>query len=380
MRRVVLVCGPPAAGKSTWVAGQASDGDTVIDFDRLCRDLGSPDRFDHAKDVKDRAHALRAALERQVAGMESGTAWVIRSAADPAQRRSLADALRATETVVITTPAEQARARAAADDRPAWTGRAIDRWWSLYQPDASRQERELSLSEPQEGYPDMPDETADTELAAMPDESAGEDKATEEREPETDEAAGADDIPEDDKPQAGGAFDEKAAKAEIRKKNSEAANLRKRLRELERKNQELEPLAKRAREAAEADQTEAQRLQARLSEREQEIHRIRQRAVKSEVRAMAADSFADKTDPEALLDLDAYIGDDGEIDADRIKADLEDLLDRKPHLAKPKPDTQQRRKPAPDRTQASGANQPRAKDPASEFAGFVSSRLLKGRR
>jgi predicted kinase len=375
----VLVCGPPAAGKSTWVAEQASDGDTVIDFDRLCRDLGSPDRFDHPKDVKDRAHALRAALERHVAGMESGTAWVIRSAADPAQRRSLADALRATETVVITTPAEQARARAAADDRPAWTGRAIDRWWSLYQPDSSRLERELSLSEPQEGYPDMPDETADTELAAAQDDSGSEDKATEEREPETDEATGTDDeTPEDDKPQAGAAFDEKAAKAEIRKKNSEAANLRKRLREQE--NQRLTPLAKRAQEADEANKTEAERLQGQLAAREQEIAKIRQRAVKSEVRAMAADSFADKTDPEALLDLDAYIGDDGEIDTDRIKTDLEDLLERKPHLAKPKPDTQQRRKPAPDRTQASGANQPRAKDPAGEFAGFVQSRLLKGRR
>jgi hypothetical protein len=237
------------------------------------------------------------------------------------------------------------------------------------------------MSRPLEGYPNMPDETADTELTAAQDESTGEDKPAEEREPETDEATGADDDnPEDDKPQAGGSFDEKAAKAEIRKKNSEAANLRKRLRALEEENQRLTPLAKRAQEADEANKTEAERLQGQLAAREQEINKIRQRAVKSEVRAMAADSFADKTDPEALLDLDAYIGDDGEIDTDRIKADLEDLLDRKPHLAKSKPDTQQRRKPAPDRTQASGANQPRAKDPASEFAGFVQSRLLKGKR
>lgn len=377
----MLVCGPPAAGKSTWVAEQASDGDTVIDFDRLCRDLGSPDRFDHPKDVKDRAHALRAALERHVAGMESGTAWVIRSAADPVQRQSLADALRATETVVITTPAEQARARAAADDRPAWTGRAIDRWWALYQPDASRPERELPLSEPQEGYPDMPDDTADTEQTATHNDGTDEDTATEEQVQETDEVsdAGAEDTA-DDKPQAGGTFDEKAARAEIRKKNSEAANLRKRLRDLERENRELQPLAKRAKDADEANRSEAERLQSQLDAREREITKIRQRAVKSEVRAMAADSFADKTDPEALLDVDAYIGDDGEIDTDRIKADLEDLLDRKPHLAKPKPDPQQRRKPAPDRTQASGANQPRAKNPADEFAGFVNSALLKGRR
>ena len=94
---------------------------------------------------------------------------------------------------------------------------------------------------------------------------------------------------------------------------------------------------------------------------------------------------ADVTDPEAHLDLDGYIGDDGDIDTDRIKADLADLLERKPHLGKPKapepePEEPRRRRPAPDRTQASGANQQRTKDPADEFAGFVQSRLLKGRR
>lgn len=377
MRRVVLVCGPPASGKSTWVAEQASDGDAVIDFDRICRELGSPGRFDHPKDVKDRAHALRAALERQVAGMGSGTAWVIRSAADPAQRRSLADSLRATETVVITTPAEQAHARAAADDRPAWTGTAIDRWWSAYQPDASRLERELSLSEPQEGYPNMPDETAETEQGGtVAEEEVTETEEVDATEPEGDSDAGGEDEP-NAKPQEGkqaDAFDAKRAQEKIRKANQEAAGLRKRLKE-------LEPLAKRAQEAEDAQKTEVERLQERLDAAEKRGAQFRGRAVKSEVRSMAADLFADKTDPEALLDLDAYIGDDGEIDSDRIKTDLEDLLERKPHLAKPKPDsTQQRRKPAPDRTQASGANQPRAKNAADEFAGFVQSRLLKGKR
>ncbi|GAA3957891.1 hypothetical protein GCM10023085_45490 [Actinomadura viridis] len=167
-------------------------------------------------------------------------------------------------------------------------------------------------------------------------------------------------------------FNEAQYKAKIHKANQEAANLRKRLKD-------LEPLAAKAKELEDAQKTEAERLQARLDEREREIGALRKRAVKSEVRALAAAAFADPTDPEAHLDLNAYVTDVGDIDADAIKADLADLLERKPHLGKLKPAEPERRRPAPDRTQASGANQTRAKDPADEFAGFVNSRLLKSK-
>ena len=182
----------------------------------------------------------------------------------------------------------------------------------------------------------------------------------------------------DDQPQEGESdeepFDAARAKAKIRRVNQEAAGLRKRLKE-------LEPLAAKAKQIEDAEKTEVERLQSRLTERDQEVVKLLKRAVRSEVRAQAAGTFADATDPEAHLDLDGYAADDGEIDTDRIKADLADLLERKPHLAKPKAEEgpQQRRRPAPDKTQASGANQPRTKNAADEFAGFVQSRLLKGR-
>jgi hypothetical protein len=166
-------------------------------------------------------------------------------------------------------------------------------------------------------------------------------------------------------------FNEVRAKAKIHKANTEAANLRRRLKE-------LEPLAAKAKELEDAQKTEAERLQSQLAEREQEIGALRQRAVKSEVRALAAAVFADPTDPEAHLNLPAYVTDDGEIDTESIKADLADLLERKPHLGKPKPEAE-RRKPAPDRTQASGANQKPNSSPEEVFAGFARSRLLKGR-
>lgn len=169
-------------------------------------------------------------------------------------------------------------------------------------------------------------------------------------------------------------FNEAQAKAKIHKANQEARRLRERLKA-------LEPLAAKAKELEDAQKTEAERLQGQLAEREKELGALRARAVKSEVRALAASSFADATDPEAHLNLNSYLTDDGDIDADAIKADLADLLARKPHLGKPKPtaEPEQRRRPAPDRTQASGANQTRVKDPADEFAGFVNSRLLKSK-
>lgn len=172
-------------------------------------------------------------------------------------------------------------------------------------------------------------------------------------------------------------FDADRAKAKIRSANNEAANLRKRLKALEAKNKELEPLAKKAREAEAANMTEVDRLKAEIAERDKRAAQTAARAVKSEIRAAAADLFADKTDPESYLTLSDYVDDEGEIDTKQIETDLAELLERKPHLGKPKADPPKKR-PAPDPTQASSANNNRTKDPAEEFAGFLTSKL--GRR
>lgn len=174
-------------------------------------------------------------------------------------------------------------------------------------------------------------------------------------------------------PEAEGAeeepFDRARAEAKIRKANSEAKSLRDRLKE-------LEPLARKAQELEDAQKSESERLKGQLSAAEERIKAVQQRAVRSEVRALASAEFADPEDAHAFLDLDSFVTDDGEIDSDSVRESLADLLKRKPHLAKPA-DSGPRR-PAPDRTQGSSGNGNRSpSDPGEIFAGLM-NQALKG--
>lgn len=76
------------------------------------------------------------------------------------------------------------------------------------------------------------------------------------------------------------------------------------------------------------------------------------RAVKAEVKALAASGFADPEDAAAFLDLSKYAPADGDVDTEAIKSDLADLLSRKPHLGK----SPANRLPAPNPAQGSSAS------------------------
>ncbi|MET8378055.1 hypothetical protein [Streptomyces microflavus] len=214
----------------------------------------------------------------------------------------------------------------------------------------------------------MPEETESTEQqqAETGTEETVEETATAENSTEsTDDAQEAE---TEDKP-----FDRKKFEAELRKKNSEAANLRKRLKE-------LEPAAAELQRIKDSEKSESERLNDQLEAAKTQIAKTRQRLVRSQVQALAGSpagdrpAFADPADAFGELDLDSYIDGDGEIDEAAIEADLQALLERKPHWAKSQPQEGPRR-PAPDRTQASGANKTRTPDPRDEFAGWLSSKL-----
>lgn len=166
-------------------------------------------------------------------------------------------------------------------------------------------------------------------------------------------------------------WDPEAASKEIAKLRKEAARYRTR-------TKELEPLAKRAQELEDAQKSETQRLGEQLTAAQQRLEAVQQRAVRAEVRALAASDFADPEDAAAFLDLGAYVGEDGDVDADAISSDLKDLLKRKPHLAKAQ-DTGPR-SPRPDRTQGSSGNGARTpSDPSAVFADFIKRGLERGR-
>lgn len=216
----------------------------------------------------------------------------------------------------------------------------------------------------------MPEETEQsTEQQESGTEETVEETATEEGgSTETADDAQEADAEVEEKP-----FDRKQAEAKIRKANSEAANLRKRLKDLEPKAAELQRIK-------DSEKSDSERLNDQLSHANELVAKTRTRLVEARVQALAGSQVAERaafTDPEdavGQLDLPSYISEDGDIDEAAIEADLQALLERKPHWAKPQPQEGPRR-PAPDRTQASGANKQRSLNPAEEFAGFIKARL-----
>lgn len=216
----------------------------------------------------------------------------------------------------------------------------------------------------------MPEETEQTsEQQESGTEEAVEETVTEEQ----DGTEQQDDAQEADSGSEEKPFDRAKFEAELRKKNSEAANLRKRLKE-------LEPLARKAKEFEDAQKSESERLNDQLAAANEQIAKTRTRLVEARVQALAGSEKGERkafTDPEdalGSLDLGSYIDESGDIDETAIEADLQALLERKPHWAKTQPQEGPRR-PAPDRTQASGANKKQAPNPRDEFAGWLSSKL-----
>ena len=126
-RQVTIVCGPPCAGKTTWVRERAQAGDLVVDYDDIARRLGSPRQHDHGPRYHRRVEAV---IARALAGIEAGRherAWVIRSLPSTTERDALARRLSAS-VVVLDEPDEVLHERARRRDNPSRTIRAIREW------------------------------------------------------------------------------------------------------------------------------------------------------------------------------------------------------------------------------------------------------------
>lgn len=128
---VVVVCGPPAAGKSTWVIKHAKPGDVMIDMDRIARALmpHEPDTtHDYPEHVRHVAiTARKAAIRRATRLRERVTVWLIHALPTPddlAEYRAFGWHI---ETIDPGRTVVEERARTM---RPAAMMRHVERWYA----------------------------------------------------------------------------------------------------------------------------------------------------------------------------------------------------------------------------------------------------------
>lgn len=92
--------------------------------------------------------------------------------------------------------------------------------------------------------------------------------------------------------------------------------------------------AKRFDDLEAATKSDLERVTERATAAEGRASALAARAAKAEIRALAANTFADPSDAAAFIDLDGLVGDDGDVDTKRVEKALAELLKQKPHLSK----------------------------------------------
>jgi 5-methylcytosine-specific restriction protein A len=135
---LTIVCGPVAAGKTTWVRAHAAPGDLVLDLDQIAAEMaGSSPRGWDAKWI---GPALRArndvlgSLSRPGSGWRR--AWLILSEPDRDRRQWWHDALKPQRIVVLETQPATCMERVRLDPdravRRESQYQAISGWWGRY--------------------------------------------------------------------------------------------------------------------------------------------------------------------------------------------------------------------------------------------------------
>ncbi|HMR51207.1 MAG TPA: AAA family ATPase [Amaricoccus sp.] len=141
---LTIVCGPPGAGKSTWVERHARKADLVICFDRIVAELYGVKRLDRASghslgDVLRRRNEMLGHLMRRDAARRWPRAWLIVGEPRAERRQWWRDRLGPREIIVLPVAAAECKRRCAADAaagdaRVEEIDRVIDDWWRDYRP------------------------------------------------------------------------------------------------------------------------------------------------------------------------------------------------------------------------------------------------------
>lgn len=124
-------------------------------------------------------------------------------------------------------------------------------------------------------------------------------------------------------------------------------NLRERLKQ-------AEPLIQEAEAAKDAQRTDLERFQDAAATATEQATKYRDRAVTAEAKVLAREFANPDVAVRLLGDLTSYVDESGDIDTDKISADLSGLLEREPYLGR----TQEPREMKPNRAQGQSGGAP----------------------
>ena len=136
--KVILVCGPPGSGKTTYVREQMAAGDVVVDLDTIIMALTNQPMYHKPPGTVALAIAARDGILRRLEmDADVSRAWVILTAPRAKERRELADRLKA-KVIVFEVSEQECVARIARDERRAkyvdeWQA-IVAKWWRAYEP------------------------------------------------------------------------------------------------------------------------------------------------------------------------------------------------------------------------------------------------------
>lgn len=127
--RIVLVIGPPGAGKTQWVEENKGENDLVVDYDSIAVALGSAVTHGHSDPIHSATMAARNAVLTSLrrGAVEVGRAWIISS-------NPRAEQMFPYHTVVEVNPGrEEVEARVRSGARPEEFLRLVRDWYDARQ-------------------------------------------------------------------------------------------------------------------------------------------------------------------------------------------------------------------------------------------------------